>query len=60
MTELAGGFPPRPRNRNTLQVSPFYLTRMPMEQFTLAETLEQSGYRTGHCGRWHSSKGVTD
>ena len=60
MTSVAGGFPPRPRNRNALQISPFYLARMPMERFTLAEALKQSGYRTGHCGKWHISKNHYD
>ena len=60
MTSVAGGFPPRPRNRNAPQISPFYLARMPMERFTLAEALKQSGYRTGHCGKWHISKNHYD
>ena len=60
MTSVAGGFPPRPRNRNSPQVSPFFLARMPMERFTLAEALKQSGYRTGHCGKWHISKNHYD
>ena len=60
MTSVAGGFPPRPRNRNSPQISPFFLARMPMERFTLAEALKQSGYRTGHCGKWHISKNHYD
>jgi len=60
MTSVAGGFPPRPRNRNAPQVAPFYLARMPMERFTLAEALKRSGYRTGHCGKWHISKNHYD
>lgn len=60
MTSVAGGFPPRPRSRNAPQVAPFYLARMPMERFTLAEALKASGYRTGHCGKWHISKNHYD
>jgi len=60
MTSVAGGFPPRPRSRNAPQVAPFYLARMPMERFTLAEALKNSGYRTGHCGKWHISKNHYD
>ena len=45
-----------PRSRNAPQVAPFYLARMPMERFTIAEALKNSGYRTGHCGKWHISK----
>ena len=60
MTSVAGGFPPRPRTQHAPQISPFYLARMPMERFTLAEALKQSGYRTGHCGKWHISKNHYD
>ena len=60
MTSVAGGFPPRPRSRNAPQVAPFYLARMPMERFTIAEALKNSGYRTGHCGKWHISKNHYD
>ena len=60
MTSVAGGFPPRPRSRSAPQVAPFYLARMPMKRFTLAEALKKSGYRTGHCGKWHISKNHYD
>ena len=60
MTSVAGGVPPRPQSKNARRISPFYLARMPRERFTLAEALKASGYRTGHCGKWHISKNHYD
>ncbi|QEG00319.1 Arylsulfatase [Stieleria maiorica] len=30
-----------------------YLSNLPLEEVTLAETLRESGYRTGFIGKWH-------
>lgn len=60
MTSVAGGIPPHPRSQNAPQISPFYLARMPIERFTLAEALKTSGYVTGHSGKWHISKNHYD
>ena len=60
MTSVAGGVPPSPQSKNARRISPFYLARMPRERFTLAEALKASGYRTGHCGKWHISKNHYD
>ena len=32
---------------------PWYSGRMPADEVTLAKVLQQNGYTTGHCGKWH-------
>ncbi|MAE40163.1 MAG: N-acetylgalactosamine-6-sulfatase [Psychrobacter sp.] len=55
MTSVAGGYPPHPPSPRATQISPFYMARMPVERFTLAEAMKAEGYRTGHSGKWHIS-----
>ncbi|MCF7972225.1 MAG: sulfatase [Phycisphaerae bacterium] len=53
-THVVGGAPPAPYNRKTFRMMPpWYSGRMPEHEVTLARVLQQSGYVTGHSGKWH-------
>ncbi|MDF7808622.1 sulfatase [Pontiellaceae bacterium B12219] len=53
-THVIGGGPPTPYNKTAHRMmAPWYSGRMPENEQTLALTLKQNGYVTGHCGKWH-------
>ena len=52
-THVVGGAPPHPRSKNTRMMDPWYSGRMPADEQTLAKTLRENGYTTGHSGKWH-------
>jgi uncharacterized sulfatase len=53
-THVVGGAPPAPYSeRNFRMMPPWYSGRMPADELTLAKVLQENGYRTGHCGKWH-------
>jgi len=53
-THVVGGGPPTPYNRTQHRMMPpWYSGRMPANEMTLARVLQQNGYVTGHCGKWH-------
>lgn len=53
-THVVGGAPPAPYNRPHFRMMPpWYSGRMPADEVTLAKVLQQNGYVTGHCGKWH-------
>ena len=53
-THVVGGAPPAPYNRTIFRMMPpWYSGRMPEDEVTLAKVLQQNGYVTGHCGKWH-------
>ncbi len=53
-THVVGGGPPTPHSRPHFRMMPpWYSGRMPADEMTLAKVLQQNGYRTGHCGKWH-------
>ena len=53
-THVVGGGPVTPYNRPTFKMMPpWYSGRMPENEQTLARTLQENGYVTGHCGKWH-------
>ncbi|MFC5051854.1 sulfatase [Rubritalea spongiae] len=53
-THVVGGAPPTPYNKeNHRMMAPWYSGRMPENELTLAKVLQQNGYTTGHCGKWH-------
>ncbi|TWT54568.1 Arylsulfatase [Rubripirellula amarantea] len=53
-THVVGGSPPTPYNKNVHRMmEPWYSGRMPENEMTLARALQQNGYVTGHCGKWH-------
>ena len=55
---VAGGNPPRPHNRNgSRMITPWDRASLPANLVTLAAALQHHGYATGHCGKWHLSKG---
>ena len=56
MTSVAGGYPPHAGGPNAAQIAPFYTARMPVDQFSLAESMKANGYVTAHSGKWHISK----
>tara|TARA_R110002049_G_scaffold4601_5_gene32626 strand:- start:873624 stop:875714 length:2091 start_codon:yes stop_codon:yes gene_type:complete len=52
-THVVGGAPPAPISHNSRMMDPWYSGRMPENELTLAKALQQNGYTTGHCGKWH-------
>jgi len=53
-THVVGGGPPVPYNKTGFRVMPpWYSGRMPANEMTIARVLQQNGYTTGHCGKWH-------
>ena len=53
-THVVGGGPPTPYNKELHRMMPpWYSGRMPEGELTLARVLQQNGYATGHCGKWH-------
>ncbi|MGB7323489.1 MAG: sulfatase-like hydrolase/transferase [Rubripirellula sp.] len=52
-THVVGGAPPSPNNRHSRMMDPWYSGRMPAGEQTLAKTLTENGYFTGHVGKWH-------
>ena len=53
-THVVGGGPPTPYNKEQHRMMPpWYSGRMPEGELTLARVLQQNGYATGHCGKWH-------
>ena len=53
-THVVGGGPPVPYNKDgSRMISPWYSGRMPAGETTLPLVLEENGYLTGHCGKWH-------
>ncbi|MFQ3241919.1 MAG: arylsulfatase A-like enzyme [Lentimonas sp.] len=53
-THVVGGGPPTPYNKELHRmIPPWYSGRMPEGELTLARVLQQNGYATGHCGKWH-------
>jgi uncharacterized sulfatase len=53
-THVVGGGPPTPYNKDLHRMMPpWYSGRMPAGELTLARVLQQNGYATGHCGKWH-------
>ncbi|CAA6677635.1 MULTISPECIES: sulfatase [unclassified Lentimonas] len=53
-THVVGGGPPTAYNKTAHRMmAPWYSGRMPEGEMTLARALQQNGYVTGHCGKWH-------
>jgi uncharacterized sulfatase len=53
-THVVGGGPPTPYNKSAHRLMPpWYSGRMPEDEVTLTKVLQQHGYVTGHCGKWH-------
>ena len=51
-THVAGGRPPG-ANTNQRLITPWFSARMPANEQTVARTLRENGYATGHAGKWH-------
>ena len=52
-THVVGGAPPFARSNRSRMMDPWYSGRIPADEMTLAKALGQSGYTTGHVGKWH-------
>ena len=52
-THVVGGAPPAPYGKHWKMMAPWYSGRTPVSTYTLAESLQDAGYTTGHCGKWH-------
>jgi arylsulfatase A-like enzyme len=55
-THVAGGKPPMANPRYRM-IEPWFSARMPANEQTIARTLRENGYTTGHAGKWHMSAG---
>jgi arylsulfatase A-like enzyme len=53
-THVSGGKPPG-ANKNQRMITPWFSGRMPANEQTIARTLRENGYKTGHTGKWHMS-----
>ncbi len=55
---VGGGNPPQPHNRTgSRMITPWDRGSLATDLVTVAAALQQQGYTTGHCGKWHLSKG---
>ena len=55
-THVSGGNPPG-ANDNQRMITPWFSARMPANEQTIARTLRENGYATGHAGKWHMAQG---
>jgi uncharacterized sulfatase len=56
---VGGGNPPQPHNRTgSRMINPWDRGSLATNLVTVATALQQQGYTTGHCGKWHLSKGL--
>jgi arylsulfatase A-like enzyme len=55
-THVMGGNPPGAKP-NQRMITPWFSGRMPANEQTIAKTLRENGYATGHAGKWHMSYG---
>ena len=53
MTSVLGGGTPVPYAKSWRMMAPYFSGRMPENEQTIARTLQQNGYVTGHSGKWH-------
>lgn len=57
-THVVGGHPPIPYRKDTFRMmDPWYSGRMPENEMTLARSMQDNGYTTGHAGKWHMAVG---
>ncbi len=56
ITHVSGGNVPG-ANENQRLITPWFSGRMPVNEQTIARTLRENGYVTGHAGKWHMSHG---
>ncbi len=52
-THVVGGAPPSAYTKNSRMMPPWYSGRMPVKTYSIASALQDTGYATGHCGKWH-------
>jgi arylsulfatase A-like enzyme len=58
-TCVAGGNPPEAKP-NKKMITPWFRGGMPANEQTMARTLRENGYKTGHAGKWHMGAGPLD
>ena len=58
-TCVAGGNPPGAKP-NQKMITPWFRGGMPANEQTMARTLRENGYKTGHAGKWHMGAGPLD
>jgi arylsulfatase A-like enzyme len=58
-TCVAGGKPPEAKP-NKKMITPWFRGGMPANEQTIARTLRENGYKTGHAGKWHMGAGPID
>ncbi|MFW2348015.1 MAG: sulfatase, partial [Wenyingzhuangia sp.] len=59
-TNVRGGHPPLPFNHGSTLISPWMRGALAADEFTIAESLQLNGYKTGHTGKWHVGIARTD
>ena len=60
LTHVTGGAIPKPTNKRSRLIEPYYNHHLAPEALTLAEALQDNGYKTGHIGKWHLGKRASD
>jgi len=58
-TCVAGGKAPEAKP-NKKMITPWFRGGMPANEQTIARTLRENGYKTGHAGKWHMGAGPID
>lgn len=55
-THVEGGTVPKPINKTgSRMMDPYYSARLDLDEITIPEELNPSGYFSGHVGKWHLS-----
>lgn len=52
-THVVGGSPILPNSSSSPMMSPWYSGRLSEDEITIPEMLKNSGYVSGHAGKWH-------
>lgn len=52
-THVVGGAPPAPYRSSWQMMNPWYSGRLPISHYIIPEALNDAGYVTGQCGKWH-------
>lgn len=51
---VSGGRIPRPWDKNSTRISPYYIYGLPVEEPMISDAMKRGGYMTAHVGKWHA------